>query len=78
MTLFFNHFPVCHFCLVLFSSFRPQGGVVKSATIYPSDFGLERMAAEDVEGPAELIEEREGEEEETVEVRMYSTLCLNC
>ena len=55
-------------CVVLLNSFRPQGGVIRSVAIYPSDFGRERMAAEDVQGPAELIEESEGEDEETVEV----------
>ena len=57
------------FCVVLLSSFRPQGGIVKSVAIYPSDFGQERMAAEDVQGPAELIDEGEEEDEETVEVK---------
>ena len=57
------------FCLVLLSSFRPQGGIIRSVAIYPSDFGLERMVAEDVQGPAELIEEGEEEnEKETTEV----------
>ena len=52
----------------MLSSFRPQGGIVSSVAIYASDFGRERMATEDVQGPAELIEESEGEDEETVEV----------
>lgn len=43
--------------LVLMSSFTPQGGVVKSVTIYPSDFGRERLIKEDIEGPAELVED---------------------
>ena len=47
---------------VLFSSFKPQGGIVHSITVYPSDFGLERMAEEDIAGPVELVEGGEGEE----------------
>ena len=47
---------------VLFNSFKPQGGIVHSVTIYPSDFGLERMAEEDIAGPVELVEGGEGEE----------------
>ena len=51
-----------HTHTVLFSSFKPQGGIVHSVTIYPSDFGLERMAQEDIAGPVELVEGGEGEE----------------
>ncbi|XP_067634876.1 ESF1 homolog [Eurosta solidaginis] len=41
--------------MVLFSSFLPPGGSVLSVTIYPSEFGKERMREEDVHGPTELI-----------------------
>jgi hypothetical protein len=35
----------------LFEGFLPRSGVLKSVTVYPSDFGLERMAEEAVSGP---------------------------
>ena len=53
---------VTHTHTVLFNSFKPQGGIVHSITVYPSDFGLERMAEEDIAGPVELVEGGEGEE----------------
>ncbi|ESO00059.1 hypothetical protein HELRODRAFT_113446 [Helobdella robusta] len=42
--------------MVLFSSFKPEGGIIKSISIYPSDFGLERMKEEEWKGPKELTE----------------------
>ena len=51
-----------HTHAVLFNSFKPQGGIVHSITVYPSDFGLERMAEEDIAGSVELVEGGEGEE----------------
>ncbi|XP_017470870.1 PREDICTED: ESF1 homolog [Rhagoletis zephyria] len=41
--------------MVLFSSFLPPGGSVLSVTIYPSEFGKERMQQEEIHGPAELV-----------------------
>ncbi|KNE70977.1 hypothetical protein AMAG_15237 [Allomyces macrogynus ATCC 38327] len=35
----------------VFDSVKPQGAVVKSVTVYPSEFGKERMAAEEAQGP---------------------------
>ena len=53
---------VCEVCppplsLVFLSSFKPQGGSVLSVTLFPSDFGLERMKSEDTAGPAELFDQ---------------------
>ncbi|XP_076282549.1 ESF1 homolog isoform X2 [Lasioglossum baleicum] len=42
--------------IVLFNSFLPSGGIIRSVTIYPSEFGLQRMKEEEITGPKELIE----------------------
>lgn len=39
----------------LFTSFCPRGGSVRKVTIYPSEFGKERMAEEVLKGPRELV-----------------------
>ncbi|KAM7440683.1 pre-rRNA-processing protein esf1 [Porites harrisoni] len=39
---------------VLFNSFKPRDGVLKSVKIYPSDYGLEQMQKEECLGPVEL------------------------
>ena len=41
---------------LLFDSFKPVDGVIKSVKIYPSEFGIERMKEEKVSGPKELKE----------------------
>lgn len=63
--------------MAVFSSFVPQGGRVVKVSIYPSEFGKERMEREELEGPPKEIfaskkrkdddddsEEEEEEEEE--------------
>nr|SVE92883.1 EOG090X0289 [Moina brachiata] len=42
--------------MVVLNSFAPQGGRVKCVTIYPSEFGLQRLKEEEVMGPKELVE----------------------
>ncbi|CAL7943060.1 unnamed protein product [Xylocopa violacea] len=52
--------------MVLFNSFLPMGGFIRSVTIYPSEFGLQRMKEEEIKGPTELTvdnKEREIEDE---------------
>ena len=41
--------------MVVFSSFVPGGGRILKISIYPSDFGKERMEREDLEGPPKDI-----------------------
>lgn len=41
--------------LALFSSFVPVGGRIEKVSIYPSEFGKERMQREEVEGPPREI-----------------------
>lgn len=50
--------------MVLFNSFLPTNGYIKSVTIYPSEFGLKRIQEEDIKGPVELMESNDDEEEE--------------
>ncbi|CAK9436139.1 uncharacterized protein LODBEIA_P06970 [Lodderomyces beijingensis] len=38
--------------MATFSSFVPKGGRINSVTIYPSEFGKERMQKEEIEGPS--------------------------
>lgn len=45
--------------MVLFHSFLPSDGIIESVTIYPSEFGLQRMAEEEITGPKELTETKE-------------------
>lgn len=49
--------------MVLFNSFIPPTGSIKSITIYPSKFGLERMKEEEIKGPIELVDSKAETEE---------------
>jgi hypothetical protein len=42
---------------VFLSSFKPQGGSITRVSVFPSDFGLQRMKTEDLQGPAELLDQ---------------------
>uniref|UniRef100_W5NGB6 ESF1, nucleolar pre-rRNA processing protein, homolog (S. cerevisiae) n=1 Tax=Lepisosteus oculatus TaxID=7918 RepID=W5NGB6_LEPOC len=57
--------------LALFNSFKPKGGVVLSVKIYPSEFGKERMKAEQLQGPLELVILPENPDKDTEEERLY-------
>ncbi|XP_073698879.1 ESF1 homolog [Garra rufa] len=60
--------------LALFSSFKPKEGVVLSVTIYPSEFGKERLNAEQTKGPLELnepIDLPDNPDTDTEEQRIY-------
>ncbi|CAD6222560.1 GSCOCG00001027001-RA-CDS [Cotesia congregata] len=50
--------------MALVISFLPPGGLVKSVTIYPTEFGLERMKEEELKGPIEITEDKKIEEED--------------
>lgn len=41
--------------LKVLSGFKPDTGIIKSVTIYPSEFGKERLALEDTQGPPQEI-----------------------
>ncbi|KAK9466944.1 hypothetical protein V1512DRAFT_276056 [Lipomyces arxii] len=59
--------------MVAFSSFAPAGGRVLSVSIYPSEFGKERMAREEMDGPPREIftsaKDAENEPDDDVEVK---------
>ncbi|KAI5845128.1 hypothetical protein DFP73DRAFT_512748 [Morchella snyderi] len=53
--------------MAAFSSFAPSGGRVLRVTVYPSEFGRERMERENMEGPPSEIFRPKGEKEEEEE-----------
>lgn len=50
--------------MALFKSFVPVGGRIEKISIYPSEFGKERMQREELEGPPKEIFKKSAEEEE--------------
>ncbi|KAL8294639.1 hypothetical protein RB597_007745 [Gaeumannomyces tritici] len=51
----------------VFSSFVPQGGRIIKVSVYPSEFGKERMAQEEVEGPPKEIFKKKSGDDDSVE-----------
>lgn len=47
--------------MALFTSFAPAGGRVENISIYPSEFGKERMQREELEGPPKEIFKKGGD-----------------
>lgn len=50
--------------MAVFSSFTPTGGQILKVSVYPSEFGKERMEREEMEGPPKEIFASEDKEEE--------------
>ncbi|ODH49915.1 hypothetical protein GX48_04004 [Paracoccidioides brasiliensis] len=53
--------------MVVFSSFLPPGGSIHKVSVYPSEFGRERMEREEMEGPPKEIFVKKRDEESDVE-----------
>lgn len=49
---------------VLLTSFLPREGQILSVAIYPSEFGLQRMKEEEVNGPVGLFDEENDDDDE--------------
>ncbi|XP_058824854.1 ESF1 homolog [Topomyia yanbarensis] len=53
--------------MVMLSSFLPRGSTILSVTIYPSEFGKQRMKEEEEQGPQELTGDRIAESDDSDE-----------
>ncbi|KAK2807476.1 pre-rRNA-processing protein esf1 [Onygenales sp. PD_10] len=53
--------------MAVFSSFLPAAGSIKKVSVYPSEFGRERMEREEMEGPPKEIFAKKDEEDESEE-----------
>ncbi|KAG7199277.1 hypothetical protein KM043_018138 [Ampulex compressa] len=49
--------------MILFHSFLPSGGLIRSITIYPSEFGVKRMKEEEISGPIELTQVQDSDKD---------------
>lgn len=64
--------------MATFVSFVPKGGAIKSVTIYPSEFGKERMQKEEIEGPPrELFKSKKKKEEDSDSEDIESDVDVN-
>jgi len=63
--------------MVLFDGFKPTGGSIKKVTIYPSDFGVKRLAEENRFGPAELLQDDDdySDDKDTARYEYYWRYC---
>ncbi|KAI1498695.1 hypothetical protein F5X99DRAFT_315283 [Biscogniauxia marginata] len=50
--------------MALFSSFAPKGGRIERVSIYPSEFGKERMQREELEGPPREIFKKDAKDKD--------------
>ncbi|CAJ2643542.1 unnamed protein product [Trifolium pratense] len=57
---------------VVFNSFVPPNGMIKSVAVYPTQFGLQRMKEEDICGPVlSDIEDEKSDENNNEKLRAY-------
>ncbi|EGW30873.1 uncharacterized protein SPAPADRAFT_52069 [Spathaspora passalidarum NRRL Y-27907] len=64
--------------MATFISFVPKGGSIKSVTIYPSEFGKERMQQEEIEGPPrDLFKSKKKKKEESSDSEIDSDIDIN-
>lgn len=49
---------------MMLSSFLPKEGQINSVTIYPSEFGIQRMKEEELKGPVGLFDEKNDKNDE--------------